>query len=90
MVLVQLPGPDQPGGVVQVRSYLFPNQRDLRDFAVCQDGQYTLTVAGLEDGSLELARWDGTDRPQALFLLPAAMSRAFLCWQAPDSLLGTP
>jgi hypothetical protein len=90
VVLVQLPGADEPNGVVQVRSYLFPNQRDLRDFAVCQDGQYTLTVAGLEDGSLELARWDGADRPQALFLLPASMSRGFLCWQAPDSLLVTP
>ncbi|RIK36297.1 MAG: hypothetical protein DCC57_22595 [Chloroflexi bacterium] len=90
VVLVQLPGSDQPSGVVQVRSYLFPNQRDLRDFAVCRNGPYTLTVAGLEDGSLELARWDGTDRPQALFLLPASMSRAFLCWQAPDSLLETP
>jgi len=90
VVLVQLPGADQPSGVVQLRSYLFPNQRELRDFAVCQDGQYTLTIAELEDDSLELARWDGTDRPQALFLLPESMSRGFLCWQAPDSLLETP
>jgi hypothetical protein len=91
IVLVQLPGADQPAGVIQVRSYLFPNQRELRDFAACLDGHYTLTVAELEDGNLELARWNATSnsegRPEALFLLPPTMSRVFLCWQAPDSLL---
>ena len=64
-----------------------PNQRELRDFAVCQDGRYTLAIAGLEDGNLELARWDGADRPEPLFVLPPTMSRALLCWQAPDSLV---
>ncbi|HXF63296.1 MAG TPA: SH3 domain-containing protein [Caldilineaceae bacterium] len=94
IVLVQLPGADQPAGVVQARSYLFPNQRELRDFAACLDRRYTLTVAELEDGNLELARWDvegdPAARPEALFLLPPAMSRVFLCWQAPDSLLAAP
>jgi hypothetical protein len=91
IVLVQLPGADQPSGVVQQRSYLFPNERELRDFAACLDRRFTLTVAELPDGSLELARWDGsgpsTARPEALFLLPATMSRTFVCWQAPDALL---
>jgi hypothetical protein len=84
IVLVQLPGADQPSGVVQVRSYLFPNQRELRDFSACLDGRYTLAVVELEDGALELARWDGVDRPQPLFLLPETMSRTFVCWQVPD------
>jgi hypothetical protein len=87
IVLVQLPGAEQPSGVVQQRSYLFPNQRELRDFAACLDRRYALTVAELPDGNLELARWDGSDRPEALFLLPATMSRTFVCWQAPDALL---
>jgi hypothetical protein len=60
----------------------------LRDYAVCRDGRYTLTVAAREDGTLELSRWDGTtNAPQALFVLPPNLSRTFLCWQAPDSLL---
>jgi hypothetical protein len=87
VVMVQLPPADQPTGTVTVRSYLFPTQRELRDFSTCQDGRYTLTIATLPDGNLELARWDGGERPQPLFLLPPTMSRAFLCWQAPDSLL---
>jgi hypothetical protein len=90
VVQVQLPPADQPAGTVTIRSYLFPVQRELRDFATCQDGQYTLTISSLEDGNLELARWDGGERPQAIFLLPANMSRAFLCWQAPDSLVSAP
>jgi hypothetical protein len=87
VVLVQLPPPDQPAGAVTLRSYLFPTQRELRDYTACQGDQYTLTIAELDDGNLELARWDGGERPQPLFLLPPTMSRAFLCWQAPDSLL---
>lgn len=90
VVMVQLPPADQPGGTVTVRSYLFPTQRELRDYTTCQDGRYTLTIATLPDGNLELARWDGGERPQPLFLLPPTMSRAFLCWQAPDSLLAAP
>jgi hypothetical protein len=87
---VQLPPADQPGGTVTIRSYLFPIQRELRDYATCQDGRYTLTISSLEDGNLELARWDGGERPEAIFLLPPNMSRAFLCWQAPDSLVVSP
>ncbi len=90
VVMVQLPPADQPAGTVTVRSYLFPTQRELRDFTACQDGRYTLTVATLPDGNLELARWDGGERPQPLFLLPPTMSRAFLCWQAPDPLVAAP
>ena len=90
VVQVQLPPADQPAGAIDVRTYLFPTQRELRDYSTCQDGRYTLTIAELENGELELARWDGGERPEALFLLPATMSRAFLCWQAPDSLLGPP
>jgi len=90
LVQVQLPPADQPSGTVTVRSYLFPVQRELRDYTTCQDGTYTLTIATLEDGNLELARWDGGDQPQAIFLLPSNMSRSFLCWQAPDSLAPTP
>jgi hypothetical protein len=86
LVQIQLPPADQPAGTVTIRSYLFPVQRELRDYATCQDGKYTLTIATLEDGNLELARWDGGDQPQAIFLLPANMSRSFLCWQAPDTL----
>ena len=87
VVQVQLPPPDQPTGTITIRSYLFPTQRELRDYTTCQDGRYTLTIATMEDGNLELARWDGGERPQAIFLLPPSMSRAFLCWQAPDSLV---
>jgi hypothetical protein len=76
---------DQPGEIAGPAL-----QRELRDYTTCQDGLYTLTIATLEDGSLELARWDGGERPQAIFLLPSNMSRAFLCWQAPDSLVATP
>lgn len=87
LVQVQLPGADDPAGAITLRTYLFPNQRELRDYTACRDGGYTLTVATLADGSLELARWDGSERPQALFLLPPSMSRVFLCWQAPDALV---
>jgi hypothetical protein len=90
LVQVQLPPPDQPAGTVTIRSYLFPIQRELRDYSTCQDERYTLTISTLEDGNLELARWDGGERPEPLFLLPANMSRAFLCWQAPDSLVAPP
>jgi hypothetical protein len=90
VVQVQLPPADEPNGTVTIRSYLFPIQRELRDYATCQDGVYTLTIATLEDGNLELARWDGGERPEAVFLLPPNMSRSFLCWQAPDSLVTTP
>ncbi len=90
VIQVQLPPADQPTGTVTIRSYLFPIQRELRDYTTCQDGLYTLTIATLEDGNLELARWDGGERPQAIFLLPPNMSRTFLCWQAPDSLVVTP
>jgi hypothetical protein len=90
LVMVQLPPADQPAGTVTIRSYLFPIQRELRDYTTCQDGVYTLTIASLEDGNLELSRWDGGERPQAIFLLPPTMSRSFLCWQAPDSLVVTP
>jgi hypothetical protein len=90
VVQVQLPPPDQPTGTITIRSYLFPTQRELRDYTTCQDGRYTLTIATMEDGNLELARWDGGERPQAIFLLPPSMSRAFLCWQAPDSLVEAP
>jgi hypothetical protein len=90
VVQVQLPPPDEPAGTVTIRSYLFPIQRELRDYVTCQDGQHTLTISSLEDGNLELARWDGGERPQAIFLLPPNMSRAFLCWQAPDTLVATP
>ena len=90
VVQVQLPPADQPTGTVTIRSYLFPIQRELRDYTTCQDGLYTLTIATLEDGNLELARWDGGERPEAIFLLPANMSRSFLCWQAPDPFVATP
>jgi hypothetical protein len=66
VVQVQLPPADQPGGTVTIRTYLFPIQRELRDYATCQDGEHTLTISSLEDGNLELARWDGGERPQAL------------------------
>ncbi len=87
VVQVQLPPPDEPAGDILAVSYLFPNQRELRDYATCQDGRYTLTVTTADDGNLELARWDGQQPPQPLFLLPANLSRVFVCWQAPDSLL---
>ncbi len=87
LVRVQLPGPDQPAGEVAVAGYLLPNQTQLRDFAVCQDGSYALMVSGAATGMLELARWNGEDRPQALVALPETMSRGFLCWSAPDALL---
>ena len=87
VVKVQLPPPDQPAGDVLAVSYLFPNQRELRDYVTCQDGRYTLTVTTAADGNLELARWDGEQPPQPLFLLPPNLSRVFVCWQAPDSLL---
>ena len=87
IVQVQLPPPDQPDGDVLATSYLFPNQLELRDYATCQDGRYTLTVATAADGNLELARWDGTQPPQPLFLVPPNLSRVFVCWQVPDSLL---
>jgi hypothetical protein len=90
VVQVQLPPAEEPAGTVTIRTYLFPIQRELRDYATCQDGRFTLTISTLEDGNLELARWDGGERPQAIFLLPANMSRAFLCWQAPDSLVPNP
>jgi hypothetical protein len=90
VVQVQLPPAEEPAGTVTVRSYLFPTQRELRDYTTCQDGLYTLTIATAEDGNLELSRWDGGERPQPIFLLPASMSRAFLCWQAPDSLVEAP
>jgi hypothetical protein len=64
-----------------------PNQTQLRDFAVCQDGSYSLMISGAATGMLELARWNGGDRPQALVALPETMSRGFLCWSAPDALL---
>lgn len=87
VVRVQLPGPDQPAGQVASSSYLFPNQTQLRDFVVCQDGLYTLTVSGAGTGMLELARWNGAESPQPLVALPETMSRSFLCWAAPDALL---
>ena len=69
-------------------SYLFPSQQQLRDFAACLDGRWTLTVAGNDAGELELARWDGSAQPGPLFVVPANMTHTFLCWEAPDSLLG--
>jgi hypothetical protein len=90
IVQVQLPPAEEAASTVTIRNYLFPIGRELRDYATCQDGRFTLTISALEDGNLELARWDGGERPQAVFLLPPNMSRAFLCWQAPDSLVTTP
>jgi hypothetical protein len=90
LVQVQLPPAEEPTGTVTIRNYLYPIQRELRDYATCQDGIYTLTISTLEDGNLELARWDGGERPQAIFLLPSNVSRSFLCWQASDALVPTP
>ncbi|GIV76606.1 MAG: hypothetical protein KatS3mg050_1000 [Litorilinea sp.] len=84
---IQLPEPGQAAGAVTASSYLFPNQKELRDYAVCRDGRYTLTVASTEEGVLELSRWDGGPRPEPLLALPPNLTRTFLCWQASDALL---
>jgi hypothetical protein len=87
VVQIQLPATGQPAGDVTATSHLFPSQQQLRDFAACLDGRWTLTVASNEAGELELARWDGSAPPEPLFVLPANMTHSFLCWEAPDSLL---
>ena len=87
IVQVELPEPGPTPGQGPPKSYQFADQQQLRDFAVCQDGQYTLTIASSEGGDLSLSRWDGTELPQPLFVLPPNITRAFLCWQAPDALL---
>ena len=90
IVRVVLPDPSQPSGEIENFSYLFPNEMQLRDFAVCAEGGHTLTIASNGNGTLELARWNGMDAPQPLFVLPESMSRGFLCWQAPDELVASP
>jgi hypothetical protein len=87
IVLVELPIAGQSSEQIGQTNYLFPNDNQLKDFAVCQDGRFTLTISSNGNGVLELARWNGTDRPEPLFVLPESMSRALLCWQAPDALL---
>ena len=87
IVEVKLPDiGEQPSGAAAT-SYLFPDQKELRDFAVCQDGKFTLTIVSNPNGNLELSRWDGTEKPQALFVLPSNLTRSFLCWQAPNVLV---
>ncbi len=90
IVLVELPDADRPSDQIQTSSHLFPDQNQLRDFAVCVDGLHTLTITSNGSGVLELARWDGSDAPEPLFVLPETMSRGFLCWQAPDELIASP
>jgi hypothetical protein len=90
IVRVVLPDPSQPSGEISHTSYLFPNEKQLRDFAVCVEGGHTLTISSSGNGALELARWNGVDAPQPLFMLPETMSRGFLCWQAPDELVASP
>jgi hypothetical protein len=87
VVQIQLPAIGQPAGDVTATSHLFPSRQQLRDFAACLDGRWTLTVASNEAGELELARWDASAPPEPLFVLPANMTHSFLCWEAPDSLL---
>ena len=90
IVLVKLPDAERPSDQIQTSSYLFPDQNQLRDFAVCVDGLHTLTITSNGSGVLELARWNGSDAPEPLFVLPETMSRSFLCWQAPDELIASP
>lgn len=89
IVLIELPAADQPSQEIRHSSYLFPNPSQLRDFAVCAQGDYTLTITSNGSGALELARWDGVESPQALFVLPEKMSRGYLCWRATDELLAS-
>ncbi|NJN83860.1 MAG: hypothetical protein HC802_17350 [Caldilineaceae bacterium] len=85
VVQVQLPAADAPGSEPPTStSYLFPTQQELKDFATCADGDYTLLVSTRNDGGLELSRWAGSGEPEPLFVLPANLSRTFVCWQAPD------
>jgi hypothetical protein len=85
ITLITLPATS--GDDPAVSNYLFPNRRELRDFAVCRQDSYILTIVQTENGDLELARWDGEQRPTPLFLLPSNQTRTFLCWQVPDMLV---
>jgi hypothetical protein len=83
VVAVQLPPPgNQSAGEIAVQNYLLTEQKQLRDFAACRDGQHALLIIQDAAGHLELARWDGVNPPQPLFGLPNNLSRVFLCWQA--------
>jgi len=62
-------------------SYLLPRQQSLLDFAACQNQPSLLVLTRDPDGSQQLAYWTGEEQIFPLFGVPAALDRAFLCWQ---------
>ncbi|MEZ4657235.1 MAG: hypothetical protein R2911_06665 [Caldilineaceae bacterium] len=82
-VEVRLPGAVDGVDTLQASDYLLPNGEEIRDFAACRDGEYTLLITQEAEGLLKLARWRGEGQPRPLFGLPIELNRTFVCWRAP-------
>lgn len=82
-VEVRLPGAVEGQETLQPSSYLLPEREQIRDFAACQDGEFSLLITQEEGGLLKLARWRGEGQPRPLFGLPIELNRTFVCWRAP-------
>ena len=82
LVQLQLPPPGaSPADPIAANSYLLPRQQSLLDFAACQNQPALLVLTRDPDGSQQLAYWTGEEQIFPLFGVPAALDRAFLCWQ---------
>lgn len=82
-VEVRLPGAADGVDTLQASDYLLPGGEEIRDFAACQDGEFTLLITQEAEGLLKLARWRGEGQPRPLFGLPIELNRTFVCWRAP-------
>ena len=82
-VEVRLPGAVDGVDTPQAFDYLLPNGEEIRDFAACRDGAFTLLITQEAEGLLKLARWRGEGQPRPLFGLPIELNRTFVCWRAP-------